>query len=217
MQQEVIQFTPPAEPEPFTSLFAFYAHLNLEKKRHQELLTRAYACYEDIRTRVTPKAVIATPAQIAVTPAQLCLDGVPFESPVFGQLSPEKLRQAFVYFLTVGDCPAPEGSLVDLLIYDTWGTVLVEATRAQLETYLQEKNAPLALSCSYGPGYFDIPRPAMLSLPKLADPTKIGIEVMENTLLLPQKSCAGIYLTATDATGFPQNGQTTVQASTATL
>lgn len=41
MQQEIVQFTPPVSPEPYGELFAFYAHLNLEKKRHQVLLERA--------------------------------------------------------------------------------------------------------------------------------------------------------------------------------
>ena len=206
MQQEIVQFTPPVSPEPYGELFALYAHLNLEKKRHQVLLERAMACYPAIRDRVKTQALIATPTAAEAGQGFLQLDDARLEAEIFCQLPPEHLRQAFIYFLAVGDCPQPEtDSLVDLLIYDTWGTILVETARAQLERYLQQKDESLALSCSYGPGYFNIPRTMILSLRELVDPSKIGMEIMDNTLMLPQKSCAGVYLMATDDTGFPEN------------
>lgn len=204
MQQEIVQFTPPVSPEPYGELFALYAHLNLEKKRHQVLLERAMACYPAIRDRVKTQALIATPTAAEAGQGFLQLDDARLEAEIFSQLPPEHLRQAFIYFLAVGDCPQPEtDSLVDLLIYDNLGYNPGKKRHGRSWSVIwQKKDESLALSCSYGPGYFNIPRTVILSLRELVDPSKIGMEIMDNTLMLPQKSCAGVYLMATDDTGF---------------
>ena len=80
MQQEIVQFTPPVSPEPYGELFALYAHLNLEKKRHQVLLERAMACYPAIRDRVKTQALIATPTAAEAGQGFLQLDDARLEA-----------------------------------------------------------------------------------------------------------------------------------------
>ena len=204
MKQQVITFENPAGLPPQTDRFVAYSRLDLQKKRHQKLLEQAVAMYPEICRGVSLRAVVGTAEEIRLEGEALRLDGVCLTSPAFANLRPDTLKRAYAYFLTIGTClPRQEAGLVEILIVDTWGTILTDICRELLEQKLAEMNPGLALSPSYGLGFYGVPRSHAQELNRLLDPSVIGIEVMDNDLILPQKSCAGLYLAATDAGGFP--------------
>ena len=204
MKQQVITFENPAGLPPQTDRFVAYSRLDLQKKRHQKLLEQAVAMYPKICRGVSLRAVVGTAEEIRLEGEALRLDGVCLTSPAFANLRPDTLKQAYAYFLTIGNClPRQEAGLVEILIVDTWGTILTDICRELLEQKLAEMNPGLVLSPSYGLGFYGVPRSHAQELNRLVDPSVIGIEVMDNDLILPQKSCAGLYLAATDAGGFP--------------
>ena len=80
---------------------------------------------------------------------------------------------------------------MDQLLADMWGTAFADAARKYCRLAL-EKEADL--SDEFGPGFYGMDLRQMKDLAKLADPSLIGIEVRENGILVPLKSCGGLYL-----------------------
>lgn len=206
MKQQIITFENPANLPARTDLFIQYTRMDLSKKRHQKMLDQAVAMYPEICNMVKLQAIVTTADEIKVSGDTLTLDGVDFHSEAFADLQPDTLRNAYGYFLTIGKCmPRDEAGLVEILIVDTWGTILVDICREMLENKLKELNPDLALSPSYGLGFYGVSREQAQQLKEFVDPSPIGIEVMDNALVLPQKSCAGIFLAATTDAGFPKD------------
>lgn len=206
MKQHIIQFENPALQPPRTDLFVQYTRMDLTKKRQQKMLEQAVAMYPEVCRMVNLQAIVTEAETVEIDGQTLRLDGVDFQSPAFADLQPEALRHAYGYFLTIGKCMPRDGAgLVEILIVDTWGSILVDICREMLEEKLRALHPELALSPSFGLGFYGVNREQAQQLKQFVDPTPIGMEVLDNALVLPQKSCAGIYLAADNADGFPKD------------
>ena len=206
MKQHIITFPNPAELAAPTDLFVQYTRMDLTKKRQQKMLEQAVAMYPDVCNMVKLQAIITEADSFSVDGEALTMDGVTFHSTAFADLKPEQLHKAYGYFLTIGKCmPRDDAGLVEILIVDTWGSILVDICREMLIQKLQDMNPGLALSPSFGLGFYGVSREQALQLKEFVDPAPIGMEVMDNALVLPQKSCAGIFLTAGTDEGFPKD------------
>lgn len=206
MKQHIITFDNPAGMTPPTDLFVQYTRMDLTKKRQQKMLEQAVAMYPDICNMVKLQAIVTEADSFTANGETLTLDGVDFHSVAFADLKPDQLRKAYGYFLTIGKCmPRDDAGLVEILIVDTWGSILVDICREQLTKHLQALTPDLVLSPSFGLGFYGVSREQAQQLKEFVDPSPIGMEVMDNALVLPQKSCAGIFLAADSDEGFPKD------------
>lgn len=132
----------------------------------------------------------------------LFLEGTQIRCSLFAEIPPERMNGVLVFLLTAGDGGAWENPM-ETLYADIWGTAYTQAAVDALREILErefgtlEQNAEQAapfLSQIFGPGYFGMPVSEMKTLHQLAEGSKIGISVTEASLLVPQKSCAGLFL-----------------------
>ena len=110
--------------------------------------------------------------------------------------------------LTAGECFfSSEENIMDFLYADIWGTNYVDAGIELLKEKLQEdlktrfsveEGKENYLSDEFGPGYFGMPVIETKKFNEILDGSQIGVKVKESGLIIPQKSCSGLYLVLND-------------------
>lgn len=119
----------------------------------------------------------------------------------FEQIPKEWVEGVYFYMLTVGECLfSSEENIMDFLYADIWGTNYVDAGVEILKTRLLEDlkqrfpKRDLYLSDEFGPGYFGMPVIESKKFFNILDGDSIGVWVKDSGLMIPQKTCAGLYL-----------------------
>ena len=120
----------------------------------------------------------------------------------FAQIPPEALEGIYFYMLTAGECLfSSEENIMDFLYADIWGTNYVDAgIQVLTEQYIEEDmkarfpGREVWLSEEFGPGYFGMPVIETKKFFSILDAPSIGVRVKESGLMIPQKTCAGLYL-----------------------
>ena len=100
----------------------------------------------------------------------------------FGLLDTETVRGVILYAVTVGDVLSEEGSALQRVFEDMWGTALTDSARILLrERFLEDTN----LSDSFGPGYYGMRPEEMRKIGGLLDIGELGIEIRETGMMVP--------------------------------
>lgn len=142
---------------------------------------------------IEAKAIVSyyTADQITKDGMSIWIDGTEIKCNAFEQIDTDQIKGAYVFFIYAGDIYLEDRPIMDQLLIDMWGTAFVDSIRKHFgEMLAKEAN----LSEEFGPGFFGMDVRQMIDLTNLTDPKKIGIEVRETGIILPQKSCGGIYL-----------------------
>lgn len=113
----------------------------------------------------------------------------------FEQIDKETVNGLFAYALSVGDFSLPEYSITEQLYADIWGTAFTDAVRILLKEELESNSR---VSDSFGPGFYGMELSEMENLAELIHIEEFGIEVKNSRILLPLKSCAGVYFKTTE-------------------
>lgn len=108
----------------------------------------------------------------------------------FEQIKGDTVHGAYVYALSAGDFSFPEDTLMNQLYADLWGTAFADAARILLKEELEKKDR---LSDSFGPGFYGMKVSEMAKLAELVDIACLDMQLKDSGVLLPLKSCAGIY------------------------
>lgn len=120
----------------------------------------------------------------------------------FEQIPAECVEGVYFYMLTAGECYfSSEENIMDFLYADIWGTNYVDAgiellTEEWIKADMAErfKGKELYLSEEFGPGYFGMPVIETKKFFQFLDGSQIGVRVKESGLMIPQKTCAGLYI-----------------------
>ena len=103
--------------------------------------------------------------------------------------------------LTAGECYfSSEENIMDFLYADIWGTNYVEAgiqlLTEKIEADMKERlpQQQTYLSEEFGPGYFGMPVIESRKFFNILDGDLIHVRVKESGLMIPQKTCTGLYL-----------------------
>ncbi len=119
----------------------------------------------------------------------------------FSRIPREYVEGIYIYMLTAGECLfESEDKIMEFLFADIWGTSYVDAgTEALKEDYIipdmkkRCKDKKIHLSKEFGPGYFGMFVGQTKEFEKILENEKIGVKVKDSGMMIPQKSCAGIY------------------------
>ncbi|MEG0924867.1 MAG: vitamin B12 dependent-methionine synthase activation domain-containing protein [Anaerovoracaceae bacterium] len=114
----------------------------------------------------------------------------------FEQIPDEAVDGIYFYIITAGECNfSSEENIMDFLYADIWGTSYVDAGVELLEKKLKEDlDKDKYLSVCFGPGYFGMPVIETKNFFEILDGNEIGVQVKDSGLMIPQKTCSGLYL-----------------------
>ena len=193
IRNRIIQFDTTALHNEAVRLFAGMSGAGRNWKTPGGLGEMSAEILREISGGIDPKAVCSYfPAdRVRKEGKEITIDGVAFRCNAFEQIGKEQIRGAYAWFIFAGEYRLEERPVMDQLLADMWGTAFADAARKYCRLAL-EKEAHL--SDEFGPGFYGMDLRQMKDLAKLADPSLIGIEVRENGILVPLKSCGGLYL-----------------------
>ena len=174
------------------SLFIKMGGLDRSGRKYDDLRGMGDRMREIIEERISAKAIVSRYGSDDVSKdgMTLTVNGVELKCNAFEQISIEQIKAVYVYFIYAGDYYVEDSPIMDQLLADMWGTAFVDATRAYARKLLEQD---ALLSDEFGPGFYGMDVLQMKDLALLADPSEIGIEVRDNGILLPLKSCGGLY------------------------
>lgn len=119
----------------------------------------------------------------------------------FDQIPREAVEGIYFYMLTAGECLfSSEENIMDFLYADIWGTNYVDAgiqvlTEQHIKRDMEERfpGRQVCLSEEFGPGYFGMPVIETKKFFSILDAAAIDVRVKDSGLMIPQKTCAGLY------------------------
>lgn len=179
--------------------------------KFDKMRRRAAAIREEIRERVQIQCLVSYYEDPPVFEGCLRIEEVDFLCPPFGLLEPGQVKGAYGYLMTGGDFYLEEREIMDQLLADIWGTAYVDAGRDTLRDLLiqdchqrfPDQREDLCLSDSFGPGYYGMKTQDTLKMLSILEGTAIGVACRESGVMVPLKSCTGIYLVADSSALLP--------------
>ena len=196
-RDKIISFDSQMLQEESEQLFTKMGGLDKAGKRIERIRELGTQIRDVIDDLIEAKAIVSFyPAdQITKDGMSIWIDGTEIRCNAFEQIDTDQIKGAYVYFIYAGDIYLEDRPIMDQLLIDMWGTAFVDSIRKHFGEMLAEESN---LSEEFGPGFYGMDVRQMIDLTKLTDPKKIGIEVRKTGIILPQKSCGGIYLAVED-------------------
>ena len=174
---------------PAEELFLESSGCGREGEKYERMRREAFSVREAIGPGTGPRGVYSVYPGFSLKGRTLETGGVLLSCSAFEQIPEDAVEGVIVYAVTAGDYDMPEGTVMEQLYADIWGTAYTDAARNLLT---DELRAEYMLSDSFGPGFYGMDLEEMKKLPGLVDFAAAGISVNESGTLYPEKSCAGI-------------------------
>ena len=196
-RDKIISFDSQMLQEESEQLFTKMGGLDKAGKRIERIRELGTQIRDVIDDLIEAKAIVSfySADQITKDGMSIWIDGTEIRCNAFEQIDTDQIKGAYVYFIYAGDIYLEDRPIMDQLLIDMWGTAFVDSIRKHFGEMLAEESN---LSEEFGPGFYGMDVRQMIDLTKLTDPKKIGIEVRKTGIILPQKSCGGIYLAVED-------------------
>ena len=168
-------------------------------EKHAAMLERGMGIREQGLWALNMKALISEHEPSVVHENSIEVNGVSLRCDAVCLLEKEKLRKVLFYIVTANECACGSDQILDRVYADFWGTAYVDAAHDLLKGELKsryvessvEKN--LVLSPAFGPGYYGMPTEEVKTLFKIIDGSLIGVNCLESCVMVPVKSCAGMF------------------------
>lgn len=191
--------------------FAEICRFDLAKEAHRKMMDTGCRVRDGGRSGIEIKASLACFGEEAFADFDagiLRADGVEVSCPYFQRISRESVKGAYIFLLTAGECAVsdPE-NIMEMFYADVWGTAYADAGMELLRKYIREdmkqrwSDGEQYLSNCFGPGYFGMPVSETKNFYRLLDGELLDVRLQDSGLLIPQKSCTGLYLVCSE----PQN------------
>lgn len=175
---------------------------DLSRVEHQRMMKMGQKVREDGIGGIDIKALVSFYGPEHFSDGAVRVGDAVITCNYFAQIPPGTLEGIYFYMLTAGEFPASrEENIMDLLYGDIWGNNYVDAgIQVLTEQYIgqdMEKRFPgkeVCLSEEFGPGYFGMPVLETKKFFSILDAPSIGVRVKDSGLMIPQKTCTGLYL-----------------------
>lgn len=192
------------------ALFIRYSGLDLSKEKHQRMMETACQAREAGLSGIDVRASVSRWDGACLSGGVLSRKGHPLECRAFSQIADDAVLCLYAFVVTAGECIASEDDPITAQLFaHTWGTAYVDAARRKLEGIFRDDiqrsfpDCGLLLSPYYGPGFYGMPMTENLRLCGWLNADAIGVTTKENGLMLPLKSCSGLYMALADSTAIP--------------
>lgn len=179
------------------TLFMESAGINREGPKFERMRKDAFymlSCIEN-RIELCGEYIFYDRDEMEFSGDRLSAGGQEFGCKAFEQLNKNSLIGMYLYACSAGDYSLPDENVLNQVYADLWGTAFTDAVRILIRKEL-EKDAKL--SDSFGPGFYGMSTKAITRMKALLDFDQLGIEVKESNIMVPLKSCAGLYFAVND-------------------
>lgn len=214
MKNEIISFDEKEVFEKAKEHFVRICGFHSGEEKHRRMLTQGMEARSHGLGGIEIKAVLSSYDASVYRDHKVNIDGTEFNCTAFSQINDEMVIKIYAYLLTVGECTSTEeGGIMNQLYSDIWGTAYTEAARDLLQAHIVndiEKEYPdrlensLFLSETFGPGFYGMEVEQSKDLFRVLNAQSIGIQVRESGIILPLKSCSGLFFVVTDPNVLPK-------------
>ena len=177
---------------------------DLSRPEHKNLMDMAETLREKHLDQINVQAVVSYYDSVVFLNGHVIAEGQDIYCNFFSQIPEDAVEGIFFYALTAGECSCSEDSseknIMDELFADIWGTSYVDAGREYLEKEILEKdiatrfqNRETFISDSFGPGYYGMAVQDSAKFFSVLNGSLINVSLNESGLMLPQKTCTGLY------------------------
>lgn len=183
-----------------TDYFAKICGFNREGPKYKRLTDMGMAVKERLKDKVEIRAIVSSFQKEVILGNTAVINGVTFVCNAFEQIEVESILEIYAYILTAGIYELEEDEpIMNQLYADIWGTSYVDAGLEVLKNILQKDG----ILDSFGPGYYGMEVTQVGKFFKILDGDKIGVQVRNNSLMIPLKSCTGFLISVDDETKLP--------------
>ena len=174
---------------------------NLETAKHQRMMKMGEKVREDGVDGIQIDALVSFYGKEVFQGDTIKVEDMELTCNYFSQIPKDAVEGIYFYMLTVGECLfTSEENIMDFLYADIWGTNYVDAgihvlTEEFIKKDMEERfDGKGYLSEQFGPGYFGMPVIETKKFFDVLDPKLINVWVKDSGLMIPQKTCAGLYI-----------------------
>lgn len=179
---------------------------NLSTSKHQRMLKMGEKVREDGIDGINIKALVSFYEPDVFQHGKIKIENTEISCNYFQQIPDSAVEGIYFYILTAGECYfSSEENIMDFLYADIWGTNYVDAgieiLRGKIEDDMKNELSDTSrnhLSEEFGPGYFGMPILESKNFFEVLKGEEIGVRVKESGLMIPQKTCTGLYLVLND-------------------
>ncbi|MDR1495810.1 MAG: hypothetical protein LBS67_02685 [Clostridiales Family XIII bacterium] len=132
---------------------------------------------------------------------------------VFERIPPESVERVVLYVITAGECSCDkDDDIMSRLYAHMWGTAYVDAGRVILEGRIRERvlaelkaeGVPGSrLSPAFSPGFYGMDNRDSRAIVNLLGADEIGVSCVETGVMLPVKTCSGVFLVTYGSVDLP--------------
>lgn len=174
---------------------------DLNTNKHRRMMDMGLKVREDGIEGINIQATTSFYGPETYLDGKLVIDDTEISCNYFEQIPKESVEGVYLYMLTIGECRfSSEENIMDFLYADIWGSSYVDAGIQRLTEKLKEdlqerfgSGRELYLSEEVGPGYFGMPVIDSKKFFQILDGSSIGVHVKDSGLMIPQKTCTGLY------------------------
>lgn len=171
-------------------IFMRTSGVNREGKKYEKMRTAALQIRNHIEKNVEIRFSCIYCEEVQFQGRKVWIQGQLFTCNAFEQISATSVEGAYLYAVCAGDFALPQESLMNQLYADIWGTAFADAVRILIRKELAKQGS---LSESFGPGFYGMEVTEMEKMDALLDFESLGIQLKNSRIMVPLKSCAGIY------------------------
>lgn len=175
-----------------------------EKPKAVAMKSQASELKKSILQQIQVRGIYSIYTNENLKDGKLIINGIDFSFQRLSIIEKSSVIKIIPYILTAGNYELDDShSMLDKFYADTYGTAYVDAGRDELKIELLEKaqkeisgheRRDIFISDSIGPGFYGIDTSKVGDFFKILHGDKIGVKTNDYNVILPVKSCVGIFI-----------------------
>jgi predicted sugar kinase len=204
MKNRVVEFNSDEIHEQAEKYFIKNCGFDFDKEKHRRMMEAGLLTRSQGLDGISIRALISSYGPEVYYDSKIIIDGAEFKCQAFEQILKENVLKVYPYIITAGEIIySDEDNILTQLYSYIWGSSYTDVGRDLLEAYLKldaENEYPktmretVFLSKSFGPGFYGMETDQTKELGKVLEIKKLNIEIKESGIMIPLKTCAGIYI-----------------------
>lgn len=181
-------------------IFIREAGIDREGEKYCSMREEARLVLGEILPEMKPAAAYTYYSDFELKGRELEVDGEILTCEAFGKIGSDSIRGLWVFAATSGFTSEEGGSVLRQVYKDIWGTAFTDAVR---ELLLEKMSGDYPVSRSFGPGFYGMDVSEIRVIAGLTDFDAAGVSLADRSLLMPEKSCAGIVFSVNESYRHP--------------